>query len=93
MSYFNPKICNTGTRVMEMMANNKDDIIAALEGLRQFMHNFCMNCTETEEKNDLVFRCGECEFADGSGNCMVKVFAKHHAKGVEVPDDFTCMSR
>ena len=42
--------------------NNKDDIQEAVRSLHNFTHNWCLNCEETEKKNDLVFRCKECEF-------------------------------
>lgn len=55
--------------------NNKDDINAAIDGLSQFCHSFCMNCEKTETQNDLVFRCDECPFANKeTQECSVKVF-------------------
>ena len=36
---------------------NKDDVTEAVHGLDIFTKNWCMNCKETEEKNDLIFRC------------------------------------
>lgn len=58
---------------------NKDDVNAAIDGLSQFCHNFCMNCAETEAKNDLVFRCKECPFEEkGTGVCFVKVFLNEY---------------
>ena len=76
---------------MEFTQGNKDDIVSAIDGLNKFTHNFCMNCSETDKTNDLVFRCGECEFASGS-KCMVKIFARNHwPKEKEFPSDFGCM--
>ena len=31
---------------------NKDDITEAVHGLNIFTKNWCMNCKETDEKND-----------------------------------------
>ena len=41
---------------------NKDDVKEAVASLDRFTKNWCMNCKETEETNDLVFRCSECVF-------------------------------
>ena len=53
---------------------NKDDFEKAVDGLAIFCHNWCMNVKETEEKEDLVFRCKICPFEDGLGYCNVKRF-------------------
>ena len=53
---------------------NKDDLNAAIEGLTQFRHSFCMNVTECKKQDDLVFRCEECPFEGGDRRCAVKVF-------------------
>lgn len=50
---------------------NKDDITEAIHGLDIFRKNWCMNCKETEEKNDLTFRCKECEFSSTLGECLI----------------------
>ena len=56
--------------------NNPSD---AIEGLIQFRHNWCMNVTETDKQEDLVFRCKECHFNDQvGGGCLVKIFIKKH---------------
>ena len=52
---------------------NKDDVKSAVDGLSQFCHSWCMNVAETEKQNDLVFRCNECPFTDGT-HCNVKIF-------------------
>ena len=57
---------------------NKDDITEAVHGLDIFTKNWCMNCKETDEKNDLIFRCKECEFQEAGGVCLVKTFANNH---------------
>lgn len=53
---------------------NKDDFEKAVDGLAIFCHNWCMNVKETEEKEDLVFRCKICPFGDELGYCNVKRF-------------------
>ena len=53
---------------------NKDDFEKAVDGLAIFCHNWCMNVKETEEKEDLVFRCKICPFKDELGYCNVKRF-------------------
>ena len=53
---------------------NADNLDKAVEGLDQFTKNWCMNCKEVEKKNDLVFRCDECEFQTKNGLCLVKSF-------------------
>ena len=57
---------------------NKDDVTEAIHGLDIFTKNWCMNCKETEEKNDLTFRCKECEFSSTLGECLIKSFAFNH---------------
>ena len=56
---------------------NKDDVKEAVASLDKFTKNWCMNCKETEETNDLVFRCGECFFSQGEG-CLIKKFKVKH---------------
>lgn len=68
---------------------NEDNLKKAIQGLDQFTKNWCMNCKETEEKNDLVFRCGECNFCDDRGVCDIKAFVL--AKTEEPPRDFGSM--
>lgn len=57
--------------------NNADDLDAAVSGIYQFMHNWCMDCAETES-SDLTFRCSQCEFEEANGNCTVKRFLNKH---------------
>lgn len=57
---------------------NKDNTTEAVHGLDIFTKNWCMNCAETEKENDLVFRCGKCEFSARNGACLVKEFANNH---------------
>lgn len=66
---------------------NKDDVKEAVASLDRFTKNWCMNCKETEEKNDLVFRCSECVFEEG-GNCLIKEFKEKHYSEYK---DFGCM--
>lgn len=70
---------------------NKDDVTEAVHGLDIFTKNWCLNCKETEEKNDLVFRCKECEFS-ASGVCLIKTFALNHENDYDL-GYFGCMSR
>lgn len=70
---------------------NKDDVTEAVHGLDIFTKNWCLNCKETEEKNDLVFRCKECEFL-ASGVCLIKTFALNHENDYDLRH-FGCMSR
>lgn len=57
--------------------NNADDLRKAIDGLNQFTKNYCMNVKETTEKNDLTFRCKECQFSgkNNDGKCLIKAFA------------------
>lgn len=70
--------------------NNKDDMNAAIEGISMFCHSYCMNCAETEKKNDLVFRCRECPFSEEDHTCKVKIFLNKYATQ-EQRDKATCM--
>ena len=70
---------------------NADNLEKAIEGLDQFTKNWCMNCAETEAKNDLVFRCGECEFQE-YGMCKIKTFAHNHKSNYDM-NKFGSMSR
>lgn len=63
---------------IDYVRHNKDDINAAIDGLGQFCHSFCMNCEETQKKNDLVFRCKECPFKEEDETCKVKVFLNRY---------------
>ena len=57
---------------------NADDITRAVEGLDIFTKSWCMNCSETEAQNGLVFRCGVCEFQREDGICLIKAFSLNH---------------
>lgn len=56
--------------------SNKDDITEAVHGLDIFTKNFCMNCKETAEKNELTFNCEGCEFKQANSVCSIKHFAQ-----------------
>ena len=68
---------------------NEDNLEKAVQGLDQFTKNWCMNCKETDETNDLVFRCGECNFKQEDGTCLIKVFVGD--KTGDIPTDFGSM--
>lgn len=71
---------------------NEDNLEKAVEGLDQFTKNWCMNCKETEEKNDLTFRCSECNFRKKTGDigiCLIKEFVMD--KTDDMPIDFGAM--
>ena len=57
---------------------NKDDITEAVHALDIFTKNWCMNCKETEKKNEPVFHCKDCEFNGEHGICIIKLFANNH---------------
>lgn len=69
---------------------NEDNIDKAIQGLDQFTKNWCMNVKETEEKDDLVFRCKGCEFETVDGYCKIKEFAFNHESNYDL-DKFGCM--
>lgn len=68
---------------------NEDNLDKAVEGLDMFTKNWCMNCKETEEKNDLVFRCNECNFNSELGICLIKEFVID--KTNDMPTNFGSM--
>jgi len=70
-------------------SGNEDNLEKAIEGLDQFTKNWCMNCKETEEKNELVFRCEECNFTNKKGICLIKEFVID--KTGDMPTDFGAM--
>lgn len=73
------------------IGNNKDDINAAIDGLSQFCHSFCMNCEKTKLQNDLVFRCKECPFENKETNeCSVKTFLYKYGTKEQI-DNSTAM--
>lgn len=69
---------------------NKDDINAAIDGLGQFCHSFCMNVAETDKQNNLVFRCEECQFMHDGEYCAVKEFLNAHGTPEQI-DKATAM--
>ena len=72
---------------------NVDNMYEAIMGLTQFCHSYCMNCKETEEKGDVIFRCGECPFVNKETHiCSVKVFVNEHGTEEQKQRAF-CMSR
>ena len=70
---------------------NADDLDAAISGISQFMHNWCMDCAKTESSN-LTFRCSNCEFEEKNGYCTVKRFLNKHTS-TEKAAACSCMSR
>lgn len=60
--------------MIKFVSENQDNLEKAIEGLDQFAKNWCMNCKKTEETNDLVFRCEECNFVGEKGICHIKEF-------------------
>lgn len=73
----------------EFIGRNEDNLDKAIESLDQFTKNWCMNCKETEETNELVFRCDECNFSSKMGFCAIKTFVLD--KTGDVPLDFGAM--
>lgn len=67
-------------------SGNKDDLTSAVHGLDIFTKNWCMNCSETDRKNDLVFNCQNCEFCKKNGDCLVKQFASKHKHNYPMSD-------
>lgn len=65
---------------------NADNLTAAVHGLDIFIKNWCMNCTETEKTNDLVFNRQKCEFSTETGGCLVKIFANNHKHDYPMSD-------
>lgn len=65
---------------------NADNLTEAVHGLDVFAKNWCMNCAETDRKNDLVFNCQKCEFSTENGGCLVKAFANNHKHNYPMPD-------
>lgn len=61
---------------------NEDNIEKAIEGLDTFTKNWCMNCKETEEVNEPIFRCKECNFETEYGFCLIKKFVKEKKRRI-----------
>lgn len=72
--------------MISFTSGNSDDITKAVGGLDTFTKNWCMNCEETENQDDLIFRCNECEFEMPEGKCMIKVFVNHHKSDYPLKD-------
>ena len=48
--------------MISFTSGNSDDITKAVGGLDTFTKNWCMNCEETDTRNEPMFRCEECNF-------------------------------
>lgn len=73
--------------------NNTDNITEAVHGLDIFTKNWCMNCKETKERNEPIFKCSDCEFIhEVTGECLVKTFANNHKHNYDL-NKFGSMSR
>lgn len=68
---------------------NQDNIDKAVECLDQFTKNWCMNCKETDLRNQPMFRCKECNFKGELGVCKIKEFVAD--KIGSIPADFGSM--
>ena len=68
---------------------NEDNLEKALEGLGQFCHNWCMNCKETIDKDEPIFRCKQCDFENENGTCQIKIFLNNYTSGNS--GKYTCM--
>ena len=60
--------------MISFTSGNSDDITKAVGGLDTFTKNWCMNCEETDKRNELIFRCKECNFQGELGACKIKEF-------------------
>ena len=69
--------------------NNSDNLNIACMALDIFTKSWCMNCKETNKRNDITFRCDECEFQKDNHDCLVKLFVINHAG--DLPKTFGCM--
>ena len=70
---------------------NSDDITKAVGGLDTFTKNWCMNCEETDTRNEPIFRCEECNFKGELGVCKIKEFVID--KTGDMPVDFGSMGQ
>ena len=70
---------------------NEDNLGNAIQGLDQFTKNWCMDCKQTEEKNEPVFRCDRCIFQKKNGICEIKEFVIDNYG--DIPTDFGSMGR
>lgn len=62
-----------------------------IDGLREFMHGWCMDAEEKNKCKEPVFRCRNCPFEDG-GFCCIKRFVKDLC-GKEAAYSISAMSR
>ena len=69
------------------------DSVKADMFLNAFTKVWCIDKIETDKQHDLVFRCKECEFKCKNGDCLVKLFHRHHSTDEHFIDDFGSMSR
>ena len=76
---------------MSFTKGNSDNLNVACMALDIFTKSWCMNCAETENQNDLIFRCSECEFETERGNCLVKSFVRNHTG--DLPENFGSMGQ
>lgn len=66
---------------------NKDDLNEAIKALDEFTKSWCMDLNKTEEKDEPMFRCDECEFEKKDrGTCMIKTFVHNHPCGYNLSD-------
>ena len=56
------------------IVGNQDNIDKAVDGLNKFTKNWCMNCEETNSRNEPIFRCEECVFKGENDVCKIKEF-------------------
>ena len=71
------------------IVGNQDNIDKAVDGLNQFTKNWCMNCKETNSRNEPIFRCEECEFKGENDVCKIKEFVVNKIGDISV--DFGSM--
>ena len=69
--------------------NNSDNLTVACMALDIFSKSWCMNCKETNKRNNITFRCNECEFQKNNGHCLIKQFVMNHTG--DLPKNFGSM--
>ena len=77
--------------MISFTSGNSDDITKAVWGLDTFTKNWCMNCEETDKRNELTFRCKECNFKDELDVCKIKEFVIDKTGDIHV--DFGSMGQ
>lgn len=77
--------------MISFTSGNSDNITKALGGLDTFTKNWCMNCEETNTRNEPIFRCEECNFKGELGVCKIKEFVID--KTGDMPVDFGSMGQ